>query len=511
MSSVGREAPASPGSEPGETLISVTGLSFRYPGTAAPVWSGIDLSVNKGDRLLLAGPSGSGKSTLLGIMTGLVPRLTSGRVEGTIERSYASYGLVMQNPYAQLVAPTVYEELAFGLENRSLPVSETRDRVDAMLSAMGISALKDRICATLSGGEAQKLSLACALIGEPELLFLDEPTAYLDPWSAEEFFKLLSGLARGRGMVVVEHRVGEAAAIVDKVFLLDGEGSGRSQDDVAAAVESLRFKASAPVPALGTPAAATSPAGGAKTDDNRGLGAEMPPVLEIEAMSHRYATDSTTQTRAARRNSDGVPTPPKVLESVDMILESGSVTVVMGPSGSGKSTLLKKIAAWLPSGNDTRKLDFGGRDWLREKPRKRAGDIVFIPQNPEHFFLCMTVREELAYTGRPDSEIREVAERFRLQTDSMQHPASLSEGEKRRLNLACAFLDARPLVLMDEPSYGLDLSSTCELVDGIRALRGQGRIVLIVTHSPELAESVADRRYLMKDGKLDPVETWGSS
>jgi len=478
-------------------LLRAVGLSFRYPGSPRKILDSVDLSIAPGERVLLAGPSGAGKSTLLSIAAGFVPHYVAGTVEGELVLGTDRVSMVFQSPEAQMVAPTVREEIAFGPENLGRPAAEIRRLIDLLADKLGIADLLARSPSSLSGGEQQKVALAAALAMEPELLLLDEPTSYLDPDSTRTFFELLEGLDPRTAVLIVEHKLDQALAKVGRLLFLDESGliADRGSPDRLDLSEFLPWRLAHLVSPNEESAAAASHS-------------PSPVLLSTAELSHSY---------------DGRKC---VLEGVNLAVSPGEVVVVMGQSGAGKSTLLGRLAGLLP-GRPGRVL-LADVDVARARPSVRYARLLALPQNPEHFFLRETVADELvlatncgaerprrgAAAGAPSELATEAARAFRLGSLLGQSPFSLSEGEKRRLNLACAFLDDRPLLLLDEPTYGLDYDAFEQLVASLRLLASRGAAIVVVTHSPELAWLVADRIVLLEHGRTvrsfspaNPTET----
>jgi len=421
-----------------------------------PILRDVNLTVREGDRILIRGPSGSGKSTLLQMMAGLAPEYVPGTVAGTVECLYSAKGVVLQNPEAQIVTPTVEEEVAFALENDGLDVPHLRLRVDAILERLGISRLAARHPLTLSGGECQRVSLAAALAREPDVLFLDEPTAYLDDESSRSFFAALADLPARTAVIVVEHRIKAAAAVCTQSWEITADGRLAPSD----------FREPSLLERIGT-------------DRTAKPGDPTAPALEIRGMSHRF---------------DGGLS---LFQGVDLTVRRGEIAALVGPSGCGKTTLLAKIARILPTGSGT--VRFGGRDLAAMRDHEFNAAFLYIPQNPEHMFVASTVREELELSG---ARALEEAERFGLGESAASSPYRLSEGEKRRLNLAVASAERRPLYLLDEPTYGLDDSTRRTLVRDLRSLAADGAGLLLVSHDEEFVRAVADSVFRMKGGKL---------
>lgn len=477
-------------------LIALHNLSFHHP-DSRPLFTSIDLEVSRGERVLLTGPSGAGKSTLLSIIGGLIPRWVPGTVSGSVERATDAVAMVFQNPEAQMVAPTVEEEIAFGMENRGIEPTEMRTRIDDVAARFHLEKLLPRSPAELSGGERQKVALAAAFAVRPAILLLDEPTSYLDPTSTAEFISLLDDLGGDITVILVEHKLDQAVRIADRLFRLNQAGSleelpcGRDFDSSRYLPWRLRELAADARETEGDPEA--DAARGSNVDGDRG---DARPRLTASTMSHSYANHGPA------------------LKSITLALRAGESVAVMGPNGAGKTTLLAKLSGILESRSGELCLD--GIDSTRVGPRDRYGKILYLPQNPEHFFLRETVDEELLLSagGEPGASQANAAElppatskedaafRFGLEGVESRNPYSLSEGEKRRLNLACAFLDDRRILLLDEPTFGLDYDSFARLVESLRMLKRGGGSLLLVTHSPELAFLVADRILFLNDGEL---------
>lgn len=414
--------------------------------------------------MLISGPSGSGKSTLLLIMAGIIPDLIPGALDGRIDRNSGRLGIVLQNPEAQMVAPTVEEELAFGLENLGIPPEEMKKRIDTVLQQMDIVHLKHRLTGQLSGGERQKVSLASALTLEPTLLLLDEPTSYLDPQATRSFFAILKKMKSNLTVIIVEHKLEYVENLCDRFFELDEQGSLNNDYSL----KYLFASCIKPAVDLNIPAAAL----------------EEKEVLKTEKLSHSYRDEAC----ALKENT--------------FALKQGETLAVMGPNGSGKTTLLEKLSKILPVEQST--LWLNGRDLSSLNAEQIYSQLMLLPQNPEHMFLTESVKEELNLSS---SSIEAAAGQFRLENLLSQNPYSLSEGEKRRLTLACAFLDDRKIILLDEPTYSLDCSAFEALIQALKLLKENGASILMATHSPELAFLTADRFIILNEGKIAFIGT----
>ena len=463
-------------------LISFEGVSFTYPGTARAALSEITVGVEPGQVILLRGPSGSGKSTLLRCLNGLVPHSSGGRFEGRVlvcgldtrdhpPRTLGSrVGFVFQHPEAQFVLEDVEAELAFGLENLGLSRGLIRKRIEEALDQVGIAQLRRRRIAGLSGGERQRVAIAASLAMHPEVVALDEPTSQLDPQAAEDVLQVVARLVAELGMttLIAEHRVERVAPMVDRIWSLD---RGRLKDEEPSAalvaagarppVVDLALRAGwAPMP-LGLrearPLAARLRYSPAPPPKPRSDGPEL---ARAQALSHAY---------------HDLP----VIRGISLSLRGGEVTVLMGRNGCGKTTLLKLLAGIIKPG------------------RGRAESKVpcaYVPQDADALLFASTVREELR--DLPDGEIPTA---FTGWLD--RYPRDLSSGERQQLAIAVVAGRA-PLLLLDEPTRGLDPSIKRALTDFLEARAADGASVLVATHDVEWAARTASRVLLMADGEI---------
>lgn len=423
---------------------------------------------------MVMGASGSGKSTLLFLMAGIIPDVLPGKIEGKIERRVKSIGAVLQNPRAQMIAPSVEEEIAFGLENRGVNPEEIAERIDSVLKRMKIQELKYRKPSELSGGECQKVSLAAAIALEPEVLFLDEPTSYLDPLATEDFFSLLKEIDTEITIVMVEHKIEYAIPCVERYINLGSEGTITGQGSVSEIhghtwfPEELRQK-------LERRSHQKKP-----EDDKL--------VLDAVSLSHAYDERVTA------------------LDKVSLGLHRGEILSVLGPNGSGKTTLLEKLAGLLQNRKESvflRSKDNCLKDITELTPYAFYSSLLVLPQNPEHFFMKDTVEEELTVGNRETGRrCHTGVALFGLTRLLKQNPYRLSEGEKRRLTLAIAFQEERQILLLDEPTYGLDSPNLFPLAESLLKLKKRGFSIVIATHSAELAFLVSDTIMIIRKGKI---------
>lgn len=389
-------------------------------------------AVEPGQRVLLTGASGSGKSSFLLALAGLLDHAPGLEARGhwsVVPRP----GVVFQNPYAQLVSPGLDEELAFGLENAGWSRPLMVERVEALKAAFGLAHLGGRAPWTFSGGEAQRVALAAALAPRPSLMLLDEPLGYLDPAAAQTLVNLATEKVRSTAWVVVDHDPRPWAAWADVHYRLE---NGRWER--------------APIP--------NDPR------EPRTLPRLAPaPVLEVRGLRVGYGR-----------------TP--VLDGFDLLVNAGETVAVVGPSGAGKSTLFRALTGQVrPQAGTIRVSGSPFRPRLR-----RSSPFAWVPQVPEHYFVHPTVAQE--WGDQPDA-----ARAWGLGALAERHPFTLSEGEKRRLNLVSALATNRPILLLDEPQFGLDARSRDALEGALSDLRAQGRTIVFISHEPDFCARNAHR------------------
>jgi energy-coupling factor transport system ATP-binding protein len=453
--------PASPGSGAGVAVATLSHLTYTYPGAAEPALLDVCLEIEPG-LTVVAGPSGGGKSTLLRVFNGLVPHFHGGLIAGsawvdgldviaTPTRHLArNVGFVFQDPELQTVYNIVDREVAFGLENIGLPPHEMAGRVDDALHSAGVAHLAGRHVRTLSGGERQRVALASALAMRPRLVVLDEPTSQLDSDGAEMVLAAVMGVvAQGRHAVVSEHRVERLLAEASGLVLV-----------AAGKIETADPRTWRPSPAPLRPAR-RSPVGG-------------------EAWSLKRVS--------AGFNSH------LVLDGIDLAGRFGEVVALSGPNGGGKTTLLRLIA--------------GGLAPIAGKAERHSGRIAYLPQNPTSILHRPTLRDEVSLTleRAGDSEPPEsILNELGLLAAADRYPRDLSCGERQRAALAAVLPGTPRLVLLDEPTRGMDSEARAALVGLVARLRDCGAAIVLATHDADLRAALADRVVRVGSGRV--IET----
>lgn len=487
--------------------LAVENLSFAYPGRAAAALENVSFSLERGSFTVLTGLSGCGKTTLLrqfrsalaphGTRTGAVRVL--GQPLDTLDRRAQStaVGFVRQNPDEQIVTDKVYHELAFGLESLGFSTPEIRARVAEMAAFFGISDWFYRDTAHLSGGQKQLLNLASVMAMGPEVLLLDEPTSQLDPIAAADFLATVSRIHRELGTTVLMtgHRLDEALPLCDRVLVMDGgrlllDGAPREIGPALLAQKHALFDAM-PVPMRvslasggGDPCPVTVQEGRAWLEafarehplhpvPERVADAPGAVAAELREVWFRYGKDS-----------------PDVLRGLSLRLHRGELLAILGGNGAGKSTALGLLS--------------GARAPWRGTVRAE-GRVAALPQDPRTLFLRKTVREELDASlpaGCADTQARlaRAVALCRLAPLLERHPYDLSGGEMQRAALAMLLLQSPDILLLDEPTKGLDARFKRELAATLRTLARAGCAIALVSHDVEFCAAFCDRCVLLFDG-----------
>ena len=517
----------------GGIALDFADVGFRYRESGPEVLRDVSLTVPRGGRLLVTGPSGSGKSTLLRLFNGLVPHFHGGVLSGRIRVAgrdpvaegpaglSSVVGFVFQNPESQFVAQRVDDEVAFALENHGVPPEEMDRRLAEVTAGLDLTPLRRRRLSSLSGGERQRVALASALVLEPAVLVLDEPTSQLDPRAAEDLLRLLDRLHEATGVTLVlsEHRLERVAHRVDRVCHLPAAGERPrvgdprqvlAESDLAPPVTRLgRRLGWHPVPL--TVEEARSSSRGPDRDSDHGPGPGLPksPTASTAsaspAASTRRSGDSLLRVRDLTFRYPGHE--PEVLQSLPFDLAAGERVALMGPNGSGKSTLLKLLVGLLEPGRGA--VEVGGRDTRELDLLDITATVGFVPQNPARLLFQETVAAEVRYT-RESHDLPPAAEvdgaphplaRLGLAGHAGTHPFDLSTGERQRAALA-AVLAAEPrALLLDEPTRGLDAPRKEKLARLLRELAAEGTAVLVATHDVELVAGLAERVVVLEQGR----------
>ena len=498
----------------------IENLTFSYPGSVTPTLDGVSLDIEKGEFLLLCGRSGSGKTTLL---RQLKPTLAPyGKRQGevffdgkpigemTSREQAEKIGFVMQDPQEQIVTDKVWHELAFGLENLGCDPAVMRLRVAEMASFFGIQDWFHREVAELSGGQKQLLNLASVMAMQPEVLILDEPTSQLDPISAGDFLNTLKKINRelGTTIVITEHRMEDIFPAADRVAVMEDGcltflGSPR---EVGLA---LRESASPLFSALPAPVRvyyAVNPAGRCPLTVREGrawLSEEFPEGASVDALPEPACPDTDGEAALVIKECwlRYTRTGPDVLRGLNLRVPRGSLFAILGGNGTGKSTALKAVCGSVKAYRGSIEiLGKRQRDYrLRELFR---GCLSMLPQDPRSLFVKETVLEDLQEMGAEQAAVEETAALCRITELLSANPADLSGGELQRAALAKVLLRKPKLLLLDEPTKGMDSIFKAEFAAILDRLCREGVTVVMVSHDVEFCAEYAQLVGLFFDGQL---------
>ncbi|MBQ3022495.1 MAG: ATP-binding cassette domain-containing protein [Clostridia bacterium] len=485
----------------------INNLKFRYPTSDSFALKGVNLSVKKGEFIVICGPSGCGKSTLLRLLKPILS--PNGEREGEIlfedkdvfsldtRLQSEKIGFVMQSPENQIVTDKVWHELAFGLESLGLPNSEIRVRVSEMASFFGIEDWFYKKTTDLSGGQKQLLNLASVMVMQPSVLILDEPTSQLDPIASQELLDAVYKINRELGVTVIlsEHRLEEALSFADKMLVLD-EGRIAFCGAPADAPQTLKKQKSTmleAMPAAMRVFASLEKEGASPVTVREGRGflenflkehlpkkiekeekkIESSAVLKIEDVYFRYEKNS-----------------PDVIKSLSLEVKKGELYTILGGNGSGKTTTLSLISRI--------------NNPYRGKITVNADVVGFLPQNPQTLFTGKTVEEDIRSMLSKGEEKRfdEVVQLCELKHLLSHHPYDLSGGEMQRAALAKVLLRNPDILLLDEPTKGMDARFKKKLAKILESLKTSGATIIMVSHDIEFCAKYADRCAMFFDGGI---------
>jgi energy-coupling factor transport system ATP-binding protein len=503
-------------------MIHFEELTYRYPSTEEPILRDLAFDIEEGEFLLVIGPSGSGKSTLLRCLNGLIPHFYGGTISGRVRVADRdpvavgpggmadTVGFVLQDPEAQFVVDRVEDELAFALENHGVEPMVMRKRVEEALDQLNIAHLRHRSVSTLSGGERQRVAIAAVMTLQPRVLVLDEPTSQLDPQAAEEVLDTLVKLNQDLGLTIVlsEHRLERVVQYVDRILYLPGHSGAALLDEPRAVLDVVDL-----APPL------------VKLAKELGW---SPLPLTIK-QGRRFARQLTLQT-ADDEALNSVPRPahdpplPAIsiqnvaysynghpaLQHISLQVHQGEFVALMGRNGSGKTTLLKHLVGLLRPDNGMVQINQDGSGGSMDTRQAAVEEIIrvvgYVPQNPNALLFNDTVRQELEFTQRghgiPPGDFDGLLDTLSLASHADHYPRDLSVGERQRVAMASILVANPQILLLDEPTRGLDYQQKATLAAFLQAMKAEGRTIIMATHDVELVANCADRVVLLGDGQV---------
>ena len=466
-------------------MILATSLSYTYPVGIRPALREITLSIGKGELILVTGPTAAGKTTLCYALSGIIEHEFGGALSGYLAfknrpvSDYSGVGelnhhisMVFDDADAQLIFTSVEEEIASGLETRLSSKKEIAERISHVMELCGISELRERAPYTLSGGQKQRVALAAALAMETDVLILDEPTSELDVNATNRIIEILKNLKNeGKTIIIVDHSLEGYRKVADRVIemrdgMIEREGSfddifPETQGSMAALYDDPDLVPYTPV--------------------------ESEPVIRIDNLVKRYGE-------------------VKALNGISLTVYEGEFIALLGENGSGKTTLVKHLNGLLRP--DSGQITVKNLDATSAPVIELVKETGLVFQNPDTMLFADTVREEIQFGldnvgfSEPEKIIKDVLLMVGLPGLEETYPRHLSRGERQRLAVACILAMRPSIIILDEPTTGLDEHESDRMMELMSSLRESGHTIIMVTHNMRIAERYADRIIAMEAGKV---------
>lgn len=509
-------------------VIKIENLNYYYPDTEKPALHNINLEIPEGQFVLIAGGSGCGKSSLVRAMAGLIPEFYGGNISGKVlldqtdikkidRRSlHGKVGMVFQDPESQLVMTTVEQEIVFGLENLGVPNSLMKRRLMEVSGALGLTGYLNGFAPELSGGQKQKVAMASILAMQPDILLLDEPTSQLDPISGEEILTIIRRLNEDNGITVVliEQRLERCFHLADRVLVMD---QGEIISDHHAHDTLARWAVEHQVPFIPPIAKLFAGAGFSQipvtVKEGRKILQSHWPLMKknIQKLPTRpkSAVKLADHSREALARLKNVwfsyPNGEESLKNVNLEIRQGAFTVLMGENGAGKTTLFKILTGLLKPSRG--QVEILGKNTGKLSVEEIAPLVGYLSQDPNDYLFLPTVHEELEFSPKnlnlpDDGSISEIGEQLGLTRYLDTNPRDLSSGERQRVALASVLVNRPKLLLLDEPTRGLDYRLKERLGEILLKFQEKGISIFMITHDIEFAAEYAQDIILMSDGAV---------
>lgn len=493
-------------------IVNIHNVTFNYTDSSKSAIEDINLKINEGEFVLITGPSGCGKSTLIRLINGIIPDYYGGTIKGevflqgnnivNIDRHsiVKMVGMVYQHPEKQIILQDVEREIAFGLENFNTEINTMKRNVAEAISLLGINGIRDKQTAKISGGEKQRVAIAAIAAMDPEIILLDEPISQLDPIGAEEVLNYIKKLNcdMGKTIVLVEQRLDKCFSMADRIIFME---NGRIINEGTPHNIPKEINKKHHIPNL--------------TYIFKSAGYEKLPIDVKEARKIVMSKSISTIDKQKKSLSNVVVEVKKLnfgyekrvstLKDINLTIRKGEILCVMGENGAGKSTLFKIIAGLI--NNYTGKVYIEGKNASAMDDVERIKKVGYLSQNPNDYFGRKTVFEEVGYTLKNIDEysserVNEVLNLMNITHLKDRNPRDLSGGEKQRTAIACTLVANPDILVLDEPTRGMDSIAKDNLGNIIRELASRGKSIVIITHDADFAGDYGDTVNLMFDGEI---------
>jgi len=505
--------------------IEIKDLTYFYPNETIPALENINLTINPGEFVLLVGSSGCGKSTLIKALAGLVPEFYGGKIKGDIKIDGCNItalsrkelvqrvGIVFQDPESQLVMTNVEQELAFGLENLGQDNNLMKRRILEASGALSLANYLKKNTHELSGGLKQKVALASILAMQPEIILLDEPTSQLDPVSGEEILTILRRLNEENGItiILVEQRLERCFHLADRFLVMDKGKivcnttnhslfSRWTVENGSHFIPPLaRLFAGAGFERIPVTVKEGRKLLGSFLERNRGNSNKAESKPKIKDTKEKKVLIEVDKLWFVYKNGE------EALKNINLNIYPGDFTIIMGENAAGKTTLLKNINGLLKPARG--KVKIAEQDTKNIPVEKLAREIGYLSQNPNDYLFLNTVKEEILFTLnalglKDEGKIDILLEKLKLSPYQDKNPRDLSSGERQRVALATVLVSDPKIILLDEPTRGLDYQLKKELGEILLSLQKEGKAIVVVTHDVEFAAEYAQNIVLMSQGAI---------
>ncbi|BDR77631.1 ABC transporter [Clostridium tetani] len=493
-------------------IININNLTFNYPDSKQSAIKNINLTVNEGEFILIVGPSGCGKSTLIRLLNRVVPDYYGGIIEGEVSISgrniefldkkqvIENVGMVYQHPEKQIVLQDVEREIAFGLENFNTDINTMKRNVFEVISLLGLNKIRDKQTTEISGGEKQRVAIASVVSMDPQIIAFDEPISQLDPISAEEVLNSIKRLNRdlGKTIILVEQRLDKCFHMADRIIFMEN-GEIIAQGTPKNIPENIVNKYHLPTITYifkeaglqtlpitvkeGRDIIRNNKFQDLKEDDLK----FKEVVMEIEKLNFEYERGY------------------KILKDLSFKLHRGEIMTVMGENGAGKSTLFKIIAGMIDKYKGKVLID--NKNIKSLKLKERIKKIGYLSQNPNDYFGRKTVFEEVGYTLKnigeyKEEKVEQVMKLLNISYLEDKNPRDLSGGEKQRVAIACTIITDPEILILDEPTRGMDAEAKENLGEIIKTLAEVGKSIVVITHDSDFAGDYSHSVMLMFNGEI---------